>query len=221
MASIVAYPEIQRSGIRSVVEGFEARTLSGNLDLSAAPFTLPEYARLDPGGASRNVTLEAEATAKGVFREFYNAADAAENLVIKDDAAVTLFTVGPRQCLRTYCDGTTWLEVSRSINLTPSDITDPGNAGAISVAAPGSVSLVTAGAETRTLAAPIFIGQIIVLYLQTDGGDCVVTVASAINVAGNTVITLNDAGDSCALIAVNNGSALAWRVLENNGCTLS
>lgn len=221
MASNVKYPHIQPSGLRTVVEGFEARTLSGNLDLSAAPFSLPEYARLDPGGASRNVTLEAEAAAAGVFREFYNAADAAENLVLKDDAGVTLWTVGPRERLRTWCDGTTWLLVNRSTDMSFADITDPGNAGAISVASSGSVSLVSAGAETRTLAAPIFNGQIIVLYFQTDGGDCVVTVASAFNQTGNTVITLNDAGDSVSLIAVHNGTTLAWRVLENGNASLS
>jgi hypothetical protein len=101
------------------------------------------------------------------------------------------------------------------------DITDPGDAGAIGVNRSGSVSLVTAGAETRTLAIPTAIGQTITLYFQTDGGDCVVTVASAINAAGNTVITLNDANDSITLRGVHTGAALAWRVIVNDGCTLS
>lgn len=101
------------------------------------------------------------------------------------------------------------------------NLTDPGNAGAIPVTKSGSVPLVTAGAETRTLAIPSAIGQTLSLYFQTDGGDCVVTVAQAINAAGNTIITLNDAGDSIHLIGINNGSALRWRVLANDGCALS
>lgn len=101
------------------------------------------------------------------------------------------------------------------------DITDPGNGGAIAVTHSGSCSLVTAGAETRTLAAPTAIGQIITLYFQTDGGDCVITAASAINKAGNTVITFDTVDESITLIGVHNGAALAWRVLANDGAALS
>lgn len=100
-------------------------------------------------------------------------------------------------------------------------ITDPGNAGAIPVTRSGTCPIVTTGAQTRTLAAPTFINQRLVLYFQTDGGDCVVTVAGTINVAGNNTITLNDANDTIQLVAVYNGSALRWRVAENDGCALS
>lgn len=100
-------------------------------------------------------------------------------------------------------------------------ITDPGDAGAIPVTRSGTCAIVTAAAETRTLAIPTFVNQRLVLYLKTDGGDCVVTVASAINLAGNTHITLNDANDSVQLVGAYNGSALCWRVAENDGCTLA
>jgi len=101
------------------------------------------------------------------------------------------------------------------------NLTDPGNAGAIPVTSSGSVPIVTAGAETRTLAIPSAINQILTLYMKTDGGDCVVTVASAINQAGNTHITLNDAGDSITLRGIHNGTALCWRVMANDGTSLS
>ena len=101
------------------------------------------------------------------------------------------------------------------------NVSDPGNAGAIPVTASGSVPIVTAGAETRTLAAPSAINQILTLYFQTDGGDCVVTVASAINATGNNTITLNDAGDSITLRGIHNGTTLCWRVMVNDGTSLS
>lgn len=106
--------------------------------------------------------------------------------------------------------------------VTPTAITDPGNAGAIPVTNPtGRVAIVTTGAQTRTLAVPTIIGQRLLIYMKTDGGDCVITVAAAINASGNTVITLNDAGDGIELVAVESGSNLRWVVGFNSGCTLS
>lgn len=101
------------------------------------------------------------------------------------------------------------------------NVTDPGNAGAIPVTASGSCPLVTAGAETRTLANPSAINQILTLYFKTDGGDCVVTAASAFNATGNNTITLNDAGDSITLRGIHNGTGLVWRVMANDGTSLS
>lgn len=102
-------------------------------------------------------------------------------------------------------------------------VADPGNAGAIPVAQSGSVALVTGGAETRTIAAPTFLGQSLQLYFQTDGGNCVVTVAAAFNVAGNTILTFADANDSVKLeaFAVTGAGALAWRLTHNDGVAVS
>jgi hypothetical protein len=100
-------------------------------------------------------------------------------------------------------------------------LADPGNAGACQVLQSGSVSLVTAGAETRTCAAPTFVGQVMVFSFKTDGGNCVITFGSAINAAGNTIGTFDDAGDVLALIGVDIGGTLFWRVLLNIGVTLS
>ena len=66
--------------------------------------------------------------------------------------------------------------VSNTIhNELSSVIADPGNAGAITVTESGHCPIVTTGAETRTLAAPSYAGQLLSLAMKTDGGDCVVT----------------------------------------------
>jgi len=100
-------------------------------------------------------------------------------------------------------------------------IADPGNAGAIPVTASGHVDIVTAAAETRTIAAPSFVGQELLLSMKTDGGDCVITVATTINQAGNNTITLNDAGDCVVLLAKQNGANKRWSVAFNDGAALS
>ena len=64
-------------------------------------------------------------------------------------------------------------------------------AGALSVSTPVSV-ITTAASETRTLADG-YPGQIKILFMMTDGGDCVVTPAHLYN--GDT-ITFADVNDS-------------------------
>lgn len=100
-------------------------------------------------------------------------------------------------------------------------IADPGASGAIPVTDSGMVPIVTAGAETRTVANPAKAGLMLGLNMKTDGGDCTVTVASAINATGNNTITLNDAGDVITLLSVANGSNFRWTVIANSGTTLS
>lgn len=113
----------------------------------------------------------------------------------------------------------------RTPSLTVGDITkpiaDPGNAGAIPVTSSGYVPLVTAGAETRTLAAPTFIGQQLLLYMKTDGGDCVVTCATTINETGNNTITFDNTGEALRLTAVEEGANLRWRLAQADGAGLS
>lgn len=100
-------------------------------------------------------------------------------------------------------------------------IADPGNGGAIPVTNSGHVQIVTAGAETRTLAAPTFVGQELLLCMKTDGGDCVITCATTFNATGNNTITMNDAGDNIRLQAIQVGSNIRWRTVVNEGCTAS
>lgn len=107
------------------------------------------------------------------------------------------------------------------VSIIDNNITDPGDAAAIPVTQSGTIAIVTAGAETRTLAAPTYVGQELVLYMKTDGGDCVVAIATAINQTGNNRATFNDAGDVLVLRAIESGANLRWRVVANDGVTLS
>jgi len=100
-------------------------------------------------------------------------------------------------------------------------IADPGNGEAIPVTTSGHVPLVTAGSETRTLAVPSFVGQELLLYILTDGGTCVITVAAPINQTGNNTITMADANDSIRLHAIQDGANRRWRVVCNDGAALS
>jgi hypothetical protein len=102
-------------------------------------------------------------------------------------------------------------------------ISDPGNGNAIDVTYNGICNLTSgAGAETRTMAIPTFIGQTIGLCMDTDGGgNIVITVAAAINQAGNTQITMDAAADSIFLVAMTVGGARRWRVVYNDGCALA
>jgi hypothetical protein len=100
-------------------------------------------------------------------------------------------------------------------------IADPGNAGAIPVTRSGHVEIVTAGAETRTLAAPSFNGQLLLISMKTDGGDAVLTCATTLNQTANNTLTFNDAGDAVLLVAKQNGANLRWSVVSNDGAALS
>ena len=97
------------------------------------------------------------------------------------------------------------------------DIADPGNAGAIPITRGGVCHIVTAGAETRTVADPTRSGLRMSLYFLTDGGNAVVTFTSPVNQAANNTLTLADAGDSCDLVSHRDGaSAYAWRVVNSD-----
>ena len=111
--------------------------------------------------------------------------------------------------------------VSTSVSPITNGIADPGNAGAIPVTASGYVDIVTAAAETRTIAAPTFKGQQLLLSMKTDGGDCTITVATTVNQTGNNTIKLDDAGDAVLLVAKTNGANIRWSVAMNDGAALS
>jgi predicted RecA/RadA family phage recombinase len=106
-------------------------------------------------------------------------------------------------------------------NALTADLADPGAAGAIPVTDSGHCDIVTAGAETRTLAAPTYLGQTLLVSLKTDGGNCVITCATTVNQTGNNTITLDDAGDTILLVAKASGANKRWSVVSNDGCTLT
>ena len=100
-------------------------------------------------------------------------------------------------------------------------IADPGASGAIPVTQSGHVDLVTAGAETRTLAAPSAAGQVLALGFKTRVGNCVITCATGLNGTGNNTATFDTAGDLLTLVALYVGTNLRWRVMANDGVTLA
>lgn len=111
--------------------------------------------------------------------------------------------------------------VSTSVSPITNGIADPGNAGAIPVTASGYVDIVTAGAETRTLAAPSFKGQSLLISFKTKVGNCVIICASTVNAAGNNTITLSAAGQAVKMIAKTSGANILWAVDMNDGAALS
>ena len=80
-------------------------TLTGD---RVVTFSDANILRFDPGGSARDVTLPAEADCAGVVYEIINAANASENLVIKNDAAATVATINQNERAKLSCDGTTW-----------------------------------------------------------------------------------------------------------------
>lgn len=114
------------------------------------------------------------------------------------------------------------LEDIYALGVEPVEIPDPGNAGAIDVSRSGYMLLVSAAAETRTLARPLFFGQELQLMCKTDGGDNVITVTGTINATGNNTITINDVGDYVLLRAsIGAAAVFQWRVVVNDGASLS
>lgn len=100
-------------------------------------------------------------------------------------------------------------------------ITDPGDTGAIPVTASGWCALVTAAGETRTMAIPAAVGTEIHLFLKTDGGDCVVTVAGPVNVAGNNTLTFDNESEQIFLRGIDADGTLEWCVVANDGVGLT
>ena len=100
---------------------------------------------------------------------------------------------------------------------------DPGNGGTIRVSQDLQIcEMVSAAAETRTLAAPTKPGLRFVLRLMTDGGDVVVTAPEGFNVAGETAATFADASDLLQLMSVSTSTGFRWEVMEGNvGVTIS
>lgn len=106
----------------------------------------------------------------------------------------------------------------------PTQLSDPGDAGAIPVGGYMSAvcSMTSAGAETRTLAIPTAEGQELLLIADNQtAGDIVLTVASAVNATGNTVLTFGDNGDNIKLLGIDVAGTLRWTVAFNDGVALS
>lgn len=85
--------------------GYRETALSGNDTLTTAS---ERFQRIDPNGGARDVILPAEADSQGLAFLITNTADAAENLVIKDDGAATIVTLNQNESAWVVCNGTVW-----------------------------------------------------------------------------------------------------------------
>lgn len=92
---------------------YNAQTLAANKTIAV---TEAQFQALDPGGANRNVTLPAEEQNVGLWYCIFNTADAAENLVVKNDAAATITTVNRGEFAIVACDGSAWAVVASTGN---------------------------------------------------------------------------------------------------------
>jgi len=78
------------------------------------------------------------------------------------------------------------------------------------------IPIVTVAAETRLLGAPIKEGEIVVLQMQTDGGDCVVTVTGGYDELGSTSFTLSDPGQFGVFMSINDAGSYVWRLISSH-----
>lgn len=92
--------------------GVAVRTLTGAVTADA---TTENVGAWDPGGAHRDVTLPPEESSEGLVVWFKNTADAAENLVIKDDAGSTIVTIGQGEFALVACTGSAWTSMKSSV----------------------------------------------------------------------------------------------------------
>lgn len=196
--------------------GVAATTLAGNLTLTMAD---EQHQRLNPGGTSRDVTLPAVVPeAKGCFFTIFNSGTVDATLTIKD-VTTSRTKVGIGGSATLVCDGSSWL-LTDDVRVAGRITAATGTA--IPVTASGSLAITQNGSETNTLADPVWMGQTISIFVDTDtSGARVVTAASRINSAGNTIITLADLGDFIKLEAITIAGALKWQVVANDGAALS
>jgi len=110
-------------------------------------------------------------------------------------------------------------DMYRAFELTgPGILADPGSAGTITVTMYWQIcSVVTAAAETRTLAQPNRPGIIATVVLKTDGGDLTLTVTGGYNQDADTAMVFADAGDFVTFISLDIGGSYYWRVLTHAG----
>ena len=102
--------------------------------------------------------------------------------------------------------------------VAPLESYDPGASGTITVTKNFELyELVSAAAETRTLAAPTRGGIYCIIRMKTDGGDITMTAAATLNVAANNTAVFADVGDQLVLISVSASSGYRWEIVVNTG----
>lgn len=83
------------------------RTASGTITLTNQD---REVQKIDPGGSARDVTLAASCEVPGTYFRIVNAADATENLVVKDSAGNTVGTANQNEQIEVwYSEADAWV----------------------------------------------------------------------------------------------------------------
>lgn len=187
---------------------------SGGLSLGSmtGATALPTGALSWAGAANQNLSLVGSGTGTVTINN-------ADVMSIGTSGTTTL-TLG-RSGQSTVLAGNVSFSAATRAGAAAFTIADPGNAGAISVTTNGVCALTSAGAETRTLAIPTFMGQRLSIVCDTYVGNIVVTSSQALNQAGNTIMTFGAVRDYIALEAITVGGALRWQVLGVDGVALS
>ncbi len=103
MSSVYAIPDWANAIAGSFFSG-ATETLAGNKTITAADAMI---LKLDPAGSARDVVLPAEASigAHGQMFWIINAADAAENLAVKNDNGDTIGTANQNESVVVYNAG--------------------------------------------------------------------------------------------------------------------
>lgn len=186
---------------------------------------------LDPNGGNKDVLLPAEASSEGLSFIILNIADAAENLVVKEDSdTTTILTVAQSGAGLFYCDGTTWygypLNSALAASVGSLAVTNAATVGTLIDGGPQELSgagavdvtslityLTTTGADALTLADGT-VGQVKIVVMVVDGGDGTLTPT---NFGNGTTITFNDVGDAVMLV-FRTGN---WWLVSNVGATIA
>ena len=98
------------------------------------------------------------------------------------------------------------------------EIADPGASGTITVQRNQAVvNLVSAAAETRTLARPTRAGVLVSLHFRTDAGDITLTVTGGFNEDGDTTFVFANVGEFVMFHSFYDGTNYFWRKLSDYG----
>ena len=114
------------------------------------------------------------------------------------------------------------VEPHYDLMVIPRAIPDPGNGGRIAPVTSSVVLLESVMAETRLLSDPLYLGQELDLFFETDIGDIVITTDTGMNQSAHTTLTFAVAGDHIRLVGARGTAGdLAWRELARDGVTPS
>ena len=98
------------------------------------------------------------------------------------------------------------------------NLRDPGAGATIKVVgSPAVIGLISLTSETRTLARPVKMGQRVILFMRTDGGDITLTVTGGYNEDGDTTFTFSDVGQFVEFVACYDGTDYFWRKVSDYG----